>query len=311
MKKEAVAAGYKLDPTIGPDRQIRRRRWPQFSATKRTPDRSRCYWHNWLTCITSTGKPFACPAEPGSSWTNWWPSPNSLWPSSGWQEWHLSLIKFSFVTLVFECSRSSLTGKVPRQRRVCKQYTARRTLCTRNIFSRVAQDKAAVMVSLGRIVHHSRASCIIRPRRCLNTIFHTTLRLFQIIHTFHLSFLQSHGDYPIPPNPRTAGLFGCFWLFKVRLQVGDTTNARVLFTAHTALDEECDNMICVLKSVANLVKGNNFGMNVQGLVEDSREKLAGALSTFISVGNVRALVTMGELGLYKEVQVVVSLQFRQ
>ena len=45
-------------------------------------------------------------------------------------------------------------------------------------------------------------------------------------------------------------------------------------------------MVCVSKLVT-------VGVNVNGLTEGSREKLAEALETFISVDNARALVTMG------------------
>ena len=37
MKKEAVEAGYKIDPTMGPDRQIRQRRWQQFQRHPEHP----------------------------------------------------------------------------------------------------------------------------------------------------------------------------------------------------------------------------------------------------------------------------------
>ena len=63
-----------------------------------------------------------------------------------------------------------------------------------------------------------------------------------------------------------------------------------------------DNVICVLKLVTNLVIGNNFGVKVKGFTDDSRENLVDASATFISVDNIRAFVTMGELGQCKEVQ---------
>ena len=62
------------------------------------------------------------------------------------------------------------------------------------------------------------------------------------------------------------------------------------------LGGECDNKIVVLKLITNLVEGNNFGVEVKGLSESSKSRLAEALATFISIDDVRALVTMGELG---------------
>ena len=82
------------------------------------------------------------------------------------------------------------------------------------------------------------------------------------------------------------------------LLIGDTHRDRVVFLAHGALDGERDNMVCVLKLVTNLLKGNRFGVEVKGLTK-GREKLAEALATFISVNNT--LVTMVVLGQYKQV----------
>ena len=63
-------------------------------------------------------------------------------------------------------------------------------------------------------------------------------------------------------------------------------------------------MVCVLKLVTNLLKkGNRFGVEVKGLTEGSREKLAEALATVISVNNT--LVTMVDLGQFQEVHEVV------
>ena len=50
-------------------------------------------------------------------------------------------------------------------------------------------------------------------------------------------------------------------------------------------------------------------MEVKGLTESSRRKLAEAQATFISVDNVRALVTLGELDRYKEVHEIVLPKF--
>ena len=60
-------------------------------------------------------------------------------------------------------------------------------------------------------------------------------------------------------------------------------------------------MISALKLVTNLVKGNKLGVEVKGLTEKSKERLAEPLATFISVENARVLVTMGELAQFKEV----------
>ena len=40
------------------------------------------------------------------------------------------------------------------------------------------------------------------------------------------------------------------------LQIGDTANEQVVFLAYCAPVGKCDNMSCVLKFVADLVKGN-------------------------------------------------------
>ena len=70
-------------------------------------------------------------------------------------------------------------------------------------------------------------------------------------------------------------------------------------------------MVCVLKLVTHLVNGNKFGVKAKGLTEGSREKLAEALATFISLDNARALVTMGDLGQYQEVHEVVLPKFSE
>ena len=64
-------------------------------------------------------------------------------------------------------------------------------------------------------------------------------------------------------------------------------------------------MICVLKLVTNLVKGNRFGEKVRSLTESSRKKLAEALANLHLGGHVRAMVTVGELGRYDEVHEIV------
>ena len=57
-------------------------------------------------------------------------------------------------------------------------------------------------MSLERNVHHSRASCVIRNRHFW--IFH----LSKFPPQLPFLLLQSCDDKPIPPNPRTEGLFG-------------------------------------------------------------------------------------------------------
>ena len=61
----------------------------------------------------------------------------------------------------------------------------------------------------------------------------------------------------------------------------------------------------MLKLVTNFVNGKKLGVKAQGFTEGSREKLAEAPATFISVDNTRALDTMGELGHFKVVRKVV------
>ena len=81
------------------------------------------------------------------------------------------------------------------------------------------------------------------------------------------------------------------------LQMGDTVTDQMVFPAYSALGEECDDIIVVLKLTTHL--GNNVGVLV-GLTEGSKSRLAEALTTVISVDNVRALVIMGELGVTKK-----------
>ena len=56
------------------------------------------------------------------------------------------------------------------------------------------------------------------------------------------------------------------------LQIGDTAYEQVCFLAYSAPSGECDNMICVLKLVTNLVNGNELDVKAKGLTEDRREK---------------------------------------
>ena len=58
-------------------------------------------------------------------------------------------------------------------------------------------------VSFERIVHHFRT----RTRRCVNTILHTTLHFFQIIHTCHLTvIIQYHRMVMWPYEVRSKSL---------------------------------------------------------------------------------------------------------
>ena len=59
------------------------------------------------------------------------------------------------------------------------------------------------------------------------------------------------------------------------------------------------------------MKANKFGVQVKGLTEGSREKLAEALATFVSVDNAKALVTVGKLGQHKAIREVVILKFSE
>ena len=67
------------------------------------------------------------------------------------------------------------------------------------------------------------------------------------------------------------------------LQIGDTADDQRVFQAffHSAPGGECDNMIVVLKLVTNLIKGNNFGVEVKGSAESSRGKLTKKVASFI------------------------------
>ena len=134
MRKEAAEAGYKFNPVIRPDLQIRQR---LGQSRPNRNDRSAFMKH-------------------GSGWfywpqysTSWSSSSTSQWSSTGWQE---------RCVLFFWCERFRL------------QATAPRTLCTRNSFSRgsgpsyrrkiESQSQCeANSVSFKRIVCHSRASC--------------------------------------------------------------------------------------------------------------------------------------------------------
>ena len=67
----------------------------------------------------------------------------------------------------------------------CKQQTAPHTQHFLACGSRHIRRSETVKELF---VHHSRAPCLIRTRRCLNTIFHISLHFSQNIHIFHLSF---------------------------------------------------------------------------------------------------------------------------
>ena len=53
------------------------------------------------------------------------------------------------------------------------------------------------------------------------------------------------------------------------LQIGHTANDQMIFLAYSALGG-CDEMIVVLQLITNLVKGNNFEVEVKGLTESSK-----------------------------------------
>ena len=86
-----------------------------------------------------------------------------------------------------------------------------------------------IMCPLQRIVHHSRASCLIRIRPCLNTMFHT-----------------------LPPNPRTAGLFGTKTAHTLRACRGLPCNHSI---HHTFLDSNSWQM-----STSRLSASANLGL---------------------------------------------------
>ena len=54
-----------------------------------------------------------------------------------------------------------------------------------------------------------------------------------------------------------------------------------------------------------------LGLEVKGLIESSKERLAEALATFISVETARTLVCIGELAPFKEVHEVALTKLRQ
>ena len=93
--------------------------------------------------------------------------------------------------------------------------------------------------SSGRLknVHLSRASCLNRTRCCLNRIFHTTLHLFQIIHTFHLPFYHLTVT---PPHHRIHGQQGFLvvWSYEVRIHPARTRGLNTSPAKDRALREE-------------------------------------------------------------------------
>ena len=85
------------------------------------------------------------------------------------------------------------------------------------------------------------------------------------------------------------------------LQFGDTAKEQVVFLAYGAPDGERDNMISVLKLVTNLMKCNKLNVEVKGLTDTSKERLAEAMATFNSVDDASTLVTLDELTQFTEV----------
>ena len=136
---------------------------------------------------------------------NWWQSSNSMVVISRMAR---------NVCALFFLKKKSHTGKS--ESHVidgrCQQHTAPHTLCTRNIFSRMALDRATgsrlsprlnvrqTVCPFARIVCRSRASCLTRTHHCW--IFHLSLT-----HNSFLLCFYHRGDHQ-PPNPRTAGPFG-------------------------------------------------------------------------------------------------------
>ena len=93
------------------------------------------------------------------------------------------------------------------------------------------------------------------------------------------------------------------------LQIGDTMQKQVVFSAYGAPDGECDPLICALKLIANLTTGNQPGIVMQELVASTKKRIMEALRQFIAVDNTRALVTMGELAKSGEVNPIVLPDF--
>ena len=83
----------------------------------------------------------------------------------------------------------------------------------------------------------------------------------------------------------------CDWRTPNRLlswQSGDTASKHVIFPACGAPDGACDNTISVLELVTSLKTCNKVHVEVKGCTGTSKERLAEALATFISVDNARA-----------------------
>ena len=95
----------------------------------------------------------------------------------------------------------------------------------------------------------------------------------------------------------------------ITLQIGNKANDQIVCLAYRALAGERDNMIVVLKLIVSLAKTNSLGVEVKRLTDSSKEKLAEARTTFISVDKVRTLVKMGELVRYKEAHEMVFRTF--
>ena len=61
-------------------------------------------------------------------------------------------------------------------------------------------------------------------------------------------------------------------------------------------------MFSALTLVTNLMNGNKLDVEAKGVTESNKERLSEALTTFISVGNAGAVVTMEGLSRFKEVR---------
>ena len=79
----------------------------------------------------------------------------------------------------------------------------------------------------------------------------------------------------------------------------------MVFPAYGPPDEECDNRISAL----DLIKGDQFGVEIMGLTESSKDRFAEFLDSLIYVDIARVLVTMGEIAQFKDGQKVVLPSF--
>ena len=198
MKKEAVEAGHQFAPIIRPDIQNPSARKGNSSSNIKnfpqvTPQQVQSISIQQARRIQLRAL----------GWINWWQSSNSM------DDGKRCVCTFFFFSNFFSHTGKSESHVIDGR---CQQHTAPHKLCSRNIFSRVAQDRATgsrlsprlnvrqTVCPFARIVCRSRASCLTRTRHCW--IFH----LFSHPQLFPSVLLPSRGGHP-PPDPRTAGLF--------------------------------------------------------------------------------------------------------